>query len=298
LATPPGAPPGAPTKAHGVAAGNAPDVWGKAKTVLAVILVLGLALMTHARANLWGNSHDQALLWAKLNPASPRAQASAAQAEMNAGHPERATARLRPALAKSPDQVQLALNLFGAECQAGHIDNSTLTASATALRTTRDPGSLLVHWFERAIGQSKNPPCPQLTLHAIATLVDAAQHNPHLMKVAGRRQDLYYLQGRLALAKNDGDSALADFNRALDQQVRITGALQQAALLGSNGFPRQGLAHLDHYVAERDKGTKPGFGMPSVHAWVLHRQHYWSKETARLRATLREDAQRQAASSE
>jgi tetratricopeptide (TPR) repeat protein len=287
----------ASTNARGIDAGDAPDVRGKAKGVLAVVLVLGLALMTHARADLWGNSHDQALLWAKLNPASPRAQANAAQAEMHAGHPERAIARLRPALTKSPDQVQLALNLFAAECQAGHVDDATLVASATALRGTRDPGSLLVHWFERAIGQSKNPPCPQLTLRTIATLVVAAQHNPHLMKNAGRRQDIYYLQGRLALAESNSNEAMADFNRALDQQVRVTAALQQAALLGSTGFPRHGLAHLDHYAAERDKEAKPRFGMPRIHAWILHRQHYWAKELTRLRATLQDDAQQQATTS-
>ncbi len=41
--------------------------------------------MTHARAAVWGNQHTQALIWAQINPHSPRAQANAAQIEMQPG---------------------------------------------------------------------------------------------------------------------------------------------------------------------------------------------------------------------
>jgi tetratricopeptide (TPR) repeat protein len=275
-----------------------PDIWAKAKALLAVVLVLGLATMTWARADLWGNTRDQALLWAQLNPDSPRAQANAAQAEMRAGHPERAVARLQPALEAAPDEVQLALNLFAAQCQMGHVDTNTIDASEASLRTTRDPGTLLMSWFERAISQSPQPACPQANLDTLRRLLDAAEYNPALMKSSGRRQDIDYLLGRIALARHDADKALSYFNRALDQQVRIGAALKQAALLGSAGFPRQGLAHLDHYEGESHTAYKPGFGMPRIHAWVLNRQQYWPKELARLRATLRDDARQQASANE
>ncbi len=263
-----------------------------AKLALAAVILLGLGLMTHARASLWGNSHDQALMWARLNPESPRAQANAAQVELSAGHPERAVNRLLGPLAKAPDQVQLALNLFGAECLLGNIDESTLAASRTAMRTTRDPGTLLTSWFERAMEQVAQPPCPQLTYATLDSLLQAAQANPHLARNPGRQQDIHYLLGRLALKQGDADTALAEFNRALDQQVRIPAALKQAALLGASGFPLQGLAHLDHLAAEPAEAYKPGFGMPRIHAWVLRRQQYWPKELAHLRATLRDDAAR------
>ncbi len=264
------------------------------KLALAALILLGLGLMTHARASLWGNSHDQALLWARLNPESPRAQANAAQVEMSSGHPELAVKRLLGPLAKSPEQVQLTLNLFGAECQMGRIDPSTLAASREALRTTRDPGTLLVSWFDRAMDQVAQPPCPQLTYATLGDLLQAALANPHLASNPGRQQDIHYLLGHLALKQGDADTALAEFNRALDEQVRISGALKQAALLGASGFPRQGLAHLDHLAAEPAEAYKPGFGMPRIHAWVLQRQHYWPKELAHLRATLRDDAAKQA----
>ncbi|MFK2872297.1 tetratricopeptide repeat protein [Dyella lipolytica] len=280
------------TAAHTAAvfASIAPSIRHRAKLALAVVLLLGLALMTHSSAELWGNTHDQALLWAELNPDSPRAQANAAVAERNAGHPEHAVVRLQHLLVKDPNQVQLALNLFNAECQVGSIDQATLTASRTALRTARDTGSLLVHWFERTMEQATNPPCPQLTFQTIADLLDAAQDNRYLADVPGRQQDLYYLQGRLALMQSNANVALADFNYALDLNVRAPIALEQAALLGSMGYQRQGLAHLDHYEAVRDRTVPPNIGMPQVHAWILQHQQYWPKEMAHLRTTLSEDA--------
>jgi protein O-mannosyl-transferase len=275
-----------------VPTGQPPDVADKAKLALAAVLLLGLGLMTHARASLWGNTHDQALMWAMLNPASARAQANAAATEMSAGSPALAVARLRPALEKAPDQVQLALNLFAAECQLGHIDATTMAASRTALRTARDPGALLVSWFVRVMGQMARPPCPQLTSQTITGLLDAAASNQFLTTNPGRRQDIHYLQGRLALMQGNADIALSAFNQALEQQVRVSVALEQAALLGASGHPEQGLAHLDYYEAVGQHTDIPSFGMPRVHAWVLERQQYWPKELARLRATLRDDAAR------
>lgn len=259
------------------------------KIALTGVLMICLATMTHASSELWGNGHDQALLWATLNPDSPRAQASAAMAETNAGHPERAAARLRPLLVTQPDQIQLALNLFSAACLTGHVDADTLDATTSALRTTRDTGSLLTSWFERAIDQSSQPACPELTLTTTTRMLEATLSNPNLVKLPGRRQDLYFLQGRIALKQGDADVALADFNRALDQQVRATAALRQAALLGASGYPSQGLAHLDHYEANHQHEDRPGFGMPRIHAWVLQHQQYWEKELIRLRNTLLAD---------
>jgi len=270
----------------------------KAKLALAVLILLGLALMTYARASLWGNSHDQALLWARLNPESPRAQANAAQVEMTAGQPERAAQRLLPALAKAPDQVQLAINLFSAQCMLGDVDETTLAASRHALRTTRDPGALLVSWFDQAMGQVAQPPCPQLSYATLDGLLQAALANPHLASNPGRQQDIHYLLGHLALLQGDADTALAEFNQALDNQVRIAAALKQAAMLGASGYPQQGLAHLDHLAAEPAQSYQPGFGMPRIHAWVLERQQYWPKELAHLRATLRDDATQQARTTE
>jgi hypothetical protein len=265
---------------------------GFGRLALALAIVAGLSAMTRAGAELWGSSRDQAILWVKLNPDSPRAQVNAAEDEMNSGRPDLAAERLRPLLTKHPDQVQLALNLFGAECLMGNVSDATLDAARTSLATTRDPGTLLTNWFTRIIDQtrSRSAPCPQLTSATVEGLLDAAAFNPNFKDTPGRLQDVYYLKGLLALRGNHPTIASQNFNRALDLQVRAAIALKQASLLGASGYPRLGLDHLAHYESLRSKESKPDFGMPRLHAWVLQRQQYWPHELARLQATLQQDA--------
>lgn len=265
------------------------------KALFILVVLSGLALMTHAGAALWGNTLDQALLWARLNPESPRAQTNAAQLEMSWGQPQHAIARLEAALPADPDQVQLAFNLIGAHCALGAVGERDLELARHAMAQTRDPGTLLVHWFESSIAAATTTAgCHGLDLSALESLLDAGLSNPRLLDVHGRKQDLLNLKGQIALARHEPAIALQDFNAALDLDVRAGAALNRAALLGSAGYPREGLAHLDHYQSMQDQAARPDFGMPRIHAWILQRQRYWQKEIARLRNTLREDAENEA----
>jgi hypothetical protein len=273
---------------------NPEGIWPVIKLMIAVVLFLGLGFMTYARASLWGNTRDQTQLWATLNPDSPRAQADVANSEINSGHPSLAVARLEPALENAPAQAQLAMNLFNAQCRLGQVTPAMILKFKTALRTTRDVGPLLVHWFSDKMDQIGKPDCPELTLGTLDSLLSAAATNPNLNSIYGRRQDMDFLRGRMALLHGDANTALFEFNRALDEDAQISMALQQAALLGSSGFPRQGLAHLDHYERVKKDAAKTSMGMPSIHAWVLEREHYWPDELAHLRDTLNKDAVHQA----
>ena len=103
--------------------------------------------MTHARATVWGNVHTQALVWAQINPKSPRAQANAAQVLMQAGQPREAARRLTSLLAAKPHASQLALNLLGAHCLTGGITRVDIDAARLAMQGSANPGSLFAHWF-------------------------------------------------------------------------------------------------------------------------------------------------------
>src|SRR5699024_6913109 len=117
----------------------------------------------------------------------------------------------------------------------------------------------------------------------IEQLLAAARSNPKLMAIKGRRQDIDTLQGRIALVRHQPDAALADFRKALDQDLRPSAAFAQAALLGSHGYPKRALAHLAYYEkAAPEHAANPGTGMPRIHAWVLTREHYWAHELVRL----------------
>jgi len=256
------------------------------KFTLAAVLLMGLALMTHSLATLWGNNHDQALLWATLNPQSPRAQADAAQFEMSTNEPKQAVARLETALKKDPGQVQLAFNLIDARCLLDELNQDDLNRAKSAMATTRDPGTLLTQWFESNIELATNGRCQGLDLDTLDLLVDAGMSNENLTSVYGRYQDLLYLKGRIALARHDGHSALHYFNAALDQDIRPAAALKQAEILGSAGFPREGLSHLEHYQTRNKDQQAASFGMPRLHADVLRDQNYWANELAHLRNAL------------
>ena len=258
------------------------------KRALIIILPLGLALMTHARAEVWGDTQAQSLIWARINPDSARAQANAAQIEMQTGHPQNALARLRKLLATQPDQVQLAVNLIAARCMIGGIGPGDVAAARTAMRTTANTGGLFSHWFDRTLPVAMSGSCPGLGPADLLNLINAGLQNPKLA-AAGPQQDFVYLRGRIALAQHQPDAALADFQHALDMQVRPSIALEAAATLGSAGYPKQGLRMLDHYQGVAKNGMPPDIGMPMLHAWLLARQDYWPHELAHVRSQLNID---------
>jgi hypothetical protein len=259
------------------------------KQILMIVLPLGLALMTHARATVWGNVRTQALVWAQINPNSPRAQANAAQILMQTGQPAEAARRLQTLLATRPDQTQLAFNLIGAHCLTGGITQADIDAARVAMQGSANTGSLFAHWFERTLPVATSGSCPGLTTDVLLSLVDAGLRNPRLAG-AGRRQDLIYLRGTVALARHQADAALQDFTRALDLQVRPALALKGAAALGSAGYPQKGMRLLDHYEQVKEHAMPQRLGMPMLHEWVLSRQHYWPNELAHLRHQLELDA--------
>jgi protein O-mannosyl-transferase len=259
------------------------------KRVLMIVLPLGFALMTHARAQVWGDVQTQALVWARINPDSPRAQANAAQMEMQMGHPREAEQRLQKLLASHPEEVQLAFNLLGAHCMTGGVSHADVAAARTAMLSTPNAAGLFSHWFEQILPVSMSGNCPGLSPGELLELINAGLQNPQLA-ANGLQQDFTYMRARIALAQHHPDLALRDFSRALDLEVRPGMALKSAATLGTAGYPTHGLHLLDHYQQVQSRFKAPDRGMPMVHEWVLSRQNYWQSELIHLRRQLSLDA--------
>lgn len=253
---------------------------------IGLMLVSGLSWMTHANAQLWGNSRDQAKLWAILNPASPRAQVNAAQDEISRGNSAQALDRLLPLFMQHPDELQLSLNIITARCALGTLTDADLESARVAMLTTRDPGTLLASWFARSINEQNESNCPALGLSELDSLLQAGAHNRRFPK--GRVQDIFYLRGLIALRRQQPDAALMAFNQALSLDPRPGLALRQAAALGADGYPAQGLEHLSAYD-RMPPNASPSLGMPALHAWILDNQGYWTHERSRLENTLRND---------
>jgi hypothetical protein len=258
------------------------------RAAIAGVLVLGLAGMTYLNASLWGKPFDQALVWARVNPDSPRAQAYAAQLELERGMPN-GLARLDEAFAAHPDEIQLALNYLGARCRFGGVRPEDIVRAETALRESNNIGRLGYEWFKRGLSIAEIGTCPGLDLGALDGLVDAAQHNERAQKIRGRRQDLLSIRGQIALERHDGAAALRYFDGALDADPRPGAALAQAAMLASAGYPRLAKDHLDHLGRVWQPSQHKAFDMRGVHGWILQKQGYWDRELAHLRKTLDED---------
>lgn len=268
-----------------------PDVsLRRCRFALTLFIVVGLALMTHARASLWGKTEQQAALWAHINPDSPRAIANAALNELGHGRPGAAEVRLSAALERFPSEVQIALNLVTARCMLGNLDATTVDKAATSLRTTQRIGPLFTRWFERSMPIAAPNKCPGLSLSKMGGLIDAAQDNPKAAQHLGYIQDLHYLRGIVALYRGDGESALTAFNHSLGIRTHASVAMRHAAMLGSAGFASEGLKHLNHHESlQEENNNQPGWGMPLIHARLLQRQGYWHDEESRLRAALQKD---------
>jgi protein O-mannosyl-transferase len=260
------------------------------RRVLAVALPLMLAGMTFLNADLWGDAQQQALVWAAKNPGSPRAQAYAAAAERARGRPDLAAARMQRTHVEQIEDVQIALNQVGAECELGTVDAKTLARAQAALRTSRTAGRLYYDWISEAIQGTKTADaCQGLGVPEIGTLLDAMEKNSNMRRFGGWRQDNLGLRANLALAQHDPDTALKRFNQALEADPRPAAALAQAAQLGSAGYPAEGLAHLDHFDALPKPATHWNWSMATLHAWLLRRQGFMEGEIAHLRGVLEQD---------
>lgn len=259
----------------------------------ATLILVIVAALTWSGTKVWGDARQQALIWAKVNPNSARAQAVAASFEMIHGHYAEAVSRLRIASANEPNEVQLTLNLVDAECATGQVSPNTWQRALFSLQHTTNGSHAMFDWFVNAIPRVQAHACSGLTLQDLRQALLAAQANSLYGKQPGRRQDFAHISGLLALAEGQPQAALENFNQALLYEPTHDTALEQAAVLGSAGYPAYGLHHLA-FAQAHTQDVKFSWGMPRLHEWLLSKQGYWQHETAVLKATLASDAAKQA----
>ena len=261
---------------------------------LAALIVMIVAASTWSRVQVWGDLRQQALIWGRVHPDSPRAQAFAATVEMAYGHYPEAILRLRTASVRKPDEVQLTLNLFDAECATGMVTPATWQRVLFSLQQTTNGSQSVFDWFVMSINRVRSHSCGGLTLQDLQQALQAARVNPTFSRQPGRRQDFAHIAGLLALAQQQPREALEDFNRALMYAPDRATTLEQAAALGAAGYPALGLSHLA-FAQGHTGDAKSGLGMPRLHDWVLSHQGYWEHETDTLHAALATDAATRAA---
>ncbi len=265
----------------------------RARIALVVLLFGGLATITWQRASLWAQQEEMAQVWARTNPASSRAQATAAIFEKDSGHPELAVARLQPLSERDPADLQLAVNLADARCAMRGVTHRNVAAVAYALRNTTESNALMYRWLTDALHTARSNGCRGMNLEAMDAWIAAARDNPHYA-ARPRQQELHSIAGELALTRGQPDAARIEFDQALDAWPSPQAALQQAALLASAGCFAQARDHLDRFAALESQGSvphlaRPNGAMPMLHETVLQKQRYWTNALVRMRATLEDD---------
>jgi tetratricopeptide (TPR) repeat protein len=246
------------------------------------------AALTYANASLWGHPLNQAEAWADAHPGSARAQTYAAQLEASSGHSAAARHRIDEAAERFRGEPQVALSLLDIHCAGGGVSVSDLGYATDALRDAqREPGPLLLNWFDQAAKTARSGNCAGLDREVLTRLLDAADSNPRISAIAGRRQDVLHARGALALAWGDADETLDLFDQALALEPTPAAALSQAAELGRAGFPSHGLSHLRYFSSLAPlRAHTWRDGMPWIHDKVLDGQNYWPQEVEHLRQAL------------
>jgi hypothetical protein len=252
---------------------------------VAVALLCGLAAMTWTRAGVWGNLQLQARLWGHINPDSPQAQSFSAAVEAATGNMPAALARLRSAAIRMPDQPQLALTLISTECQADAIDPQSWQLALHSLQHTSTGWNNVANWFLTTIPDAMSHRCRGLTLGQLATAFAAVKSNPkfvrwHSHDIAFRRVDAVFF-----MANGHPQRALAAFDSILADYPSPGRALEQSRSLNAFDYPKPALHHLDYFAA-LPVHTDSGIGMPRIHAWVLHKQGWWSQQIMDFRKHL------------
>ena len=267
-----------------------PDDRKPLRITASLLILAALTGMTHARAKLWGNDTEQALVWAALNPESPRAQATAALHEMQSGRQDLAYARLNSLGAAMANEPQIALNRLNAACLLNsEVSNDDLNAASHALKHAQHGLSMAYGWIENMLERAYANTCQGFYLEQAGALLNAIQLNDNHPPSPQNQQKALHLKARIALLEKRPDDALRSFNKALALNPQPGIALKQAATLGQAGHPDLGLTHLNYFNAHTQHLSQPPFGMQRIHALVLESQGYWRAELDHLRHSLERD---------
>lgn len=269
--------------ARGLCAWQIPLGW---RGFIAALLVSLLVATTYQRTVLWGQPKLLAELWAQQNPASSRAQATIAMMDTSDGHPEQALRRLAPLWNQRPYDLQIAFNYVNAACAWHGISVRESQLLANALEHADVDLRLMNGWLESSMAIAASGQCTGLSLEESEAWLAAVSRNPRVASQQARDENLEPLRAILAMHRRRPDEALRHFDLALLAATTSDAAAQQSAMLASNGFYAQALAHLDLYESIKGRIRPAARGMPYLHEWVLERQGYWPGEMKSLRAKL------------
>ena len=246
---------------------------------LAAIFIYGTyAIATWQGARLWGNENQLMLVWAEMNPLSPRAQSSAVQALLQMGKPSEAYVRMEQALRKIPDSSLLTSSYLSLKANLGVLNTSEFTELANRLRQQPFDAQMLRALEHLVDTLNTNAPLPEHSAIMMSLLSGLRDDLKGRVSVAHRYT--YYLQALLLLDQCDGNKAYPYFKEALSHYRRVQTGLYIVSLLATRGYYQQAMDILDHLKEVLD--VQPDS--------ALDRQRdTYKQEIVRLRNILQKD---------
>jgi tetratricopeptide (TPR) repeat protein len=252
---------------------------------LAIALLALFALQTARRAEVWGKPFQQALVWAREHPDSPRAQSYLANFWSNTGNTPEAARLLDAALRQHPRSLILLINRAGVACAQGQAPAGLRASLLNAASTANLADNVTQYQFGKLLDGVGT--CSALGPDFSQALILAALHNPQALQPAVRR-DLLHREALAALAAGQAQRAYSLDLQALRLPSLPVGArLRFAVELASAGHPREALDLLN--AVPSPLAHIHGWSMASLHQrWLQHVGFYQDSE-AHLRKVLSEE---------
>ncbi|MCG5526266.1 hypothetical protein LRB11_15220 [Ectothiorhodospira haloalkaliphila] len=207
--------------------------------LVAVSLIGSYAAATWQRASLWGDENQLMLVWAEMNPDSPRAQTTAAQTLIRMGEPELAFWHLEQAMQRMPDSGLLTMNHMALRLGQGQLSAAELeNGLSRLLEQAFDPQMLagLRHLVETINRIKPSDAHKEVMFEGLQSI---REHLDGRLSVAHRLS--FYLQGQLLSSHDQGVEALEYFQKALRYYQSTESALDMVSKLAIDGHFHQAL---------------------------------------------------------
>jgi tetratricopeptide (TPR) repeat protein len=258
------------------------------RIVLAFAIVSLLATETGIRAHTWGHPFTQALVWAKQNPGSPRAQNHLASLWQETGNTQEAIRLLTNTLLLDPDNFLTKLNLTIIKCRTDELTTTDIISLRKAMHAASTTNPVQRYQLKTTIERLREYSCGEWSPETYFDLLRDTINQPNLSQSPVWRQTLLQLYGQAALERQLPNDAYQSFLAALQELPSWQGILKNSALLASAGHPHLALSLMD--LAPRPvPNDKTAFSIKTLREKWLGYTGYYVRELAHLRNVIMQD---------
>ena len=270
---------------HWLITGQLLGIFRKALVFLIPTLLM---LITYNKSIVWGDPELQAQLWKESNSASYRNLLNAATKTESSQDLQNIIIRINKLIKENPSSINLYLGLIGAECKHNGSSDATWTNAYKSAENDNEFNIGIIDWLSHAIRVSANGECPQLNSRKISLLLESFSKNDSIRNKGNTESIIFHLKGYHSALSGDYQSALLNYNKAVEENPDPNFVLTQAALLGNIGQEKLALEHIEYYKRIVDSRHGSYNGMQWLHNKLLSYFGYHESELLRLEKMLSE----------